>query len=68
MKTEELKTAQFGTNSYEMVNDLLWAFRHGQITDVKELEAAVGRITARVRIETLAPFYNALESQVLTIK
>lgn len=68
MKTEELKTAQFGTNSYEMINDLLWAFKKGQIADVKELEAAVGRISDRVRIETLAPFYNALESQTSTIK
>ncbi len=63
MKLEELKIAQFGTTSYEMANELLWAFKNGEITDVKQLEAEIGKITARVRIETLAPFYNALESQ-----
>ncbi len=63
MKPEDLKTAQFGTTSYEMVNELLWAFKNGDIADVKQLETEIGKITARVRIETLAPFYNALESQ-----
>lgn len=68
MKTQDLKTAQFGTNAYEMTNQLLWKFQKGEITTAEQLESAIAQITNRVRIETLAPFYNALETEAAIIK